>query len=141
MSGRKPANCPFVLSRLCFGESHSRFGDYDKSIRKLVRVFLQQATKHINFVGGAFIGLPEKRDALMRVSFAIDFFSKVLVVGDQDPVFLKCLLNNPVVVNTPRLVEDRKDIVLLVAQPPRYFRTRTFINEKAHFMPPPPSKA
>lgn len=100
---------------LCFGESHSRFCDYDKSIRQPVRVFLKQATKHINFVNGTFIGQPKKHHAMVRMSFAIDLFSEVFVVGNQYPVFFKGLLNNPVVVHTPRFVEDRKDVVLPVA--------------------------
>jgi hypothetical protein len=83
-------------------------------IRQLVRVGLQQATKHINFVSGAFIRQPKKDHAMVRISFSIDLYSEVLV-GNQYPVFFTGLLNNPVVVHTPRFVEDRKDVVLLIA--------------------------
>jgi hypothetical protein len=52
---------------------------------------------------------------MVRISFSIDLYSEVFVVGNQYPVFFTGLLNNPVTVHTPRFVEDRKDVVLLIA--------------------------
>ncbi len=68
----------------------------------------------------------------MGVAVAIDFVAEILVVGDQNSLFIKRPLNPFFVVRTTMLVKSGNDIVTLVSQPACDAWSRAFIHHESH---------
>ena len=56
----------------------------------------------------------------MGISFPVDFFAKVFITGDQNPVFVKCFSYDFVVIYTAYFFVYRENLVTQAPQPPRY---------------------
>jgi hypothetical protein len=66
------------------------------------------------------------------MAFSIHLLAKVLIIGNQNPVFIKSFLDNVGGIHTTRLIINRENPVSLSAQPLSHFRPRTFIRQEAH---------
>lgn len=68
----------------------------------------------------------------MRLPFPVDFFTKVLVVRDQNPILGLRLIKNVIVIHSTRFIENGKGLVGLLAKPTGNGRTGAFIHEESH---------
>jgi hypothetical protein len=107
-------------------------GDDDKMIAQLICIIFQKSSNDFYFLGRSFILKTEKNDASMRTMLSVYFFSEVLVIGDENPIFNKCLLNDIAIFHATGFIIHRKDCVLAVEQPARYSWPGAFIYEKTH---------
>jgi hypothetical protein len=108
------------------------FSHYEEGIRYPVIICLKKTGKYLNFGSGPFIFESKKYDTLMESAISKNLFSEVLIVGDQNPLFIKRLSDNVLIVNTSSFIEHREHIVILVPQPRGYRWPCRLINEESH---------
>jgi hypothetical protein len=68
----------------------------------------------------------------MRQSLAVDLFSKILIVGNDNSVFLHSPLHDLIIIHASCFRINGEDIMLLSIKPTCHGWTRTLIDKKAH---------
>jgi hypothetical protein len=92
------------------------------------RVLRKQSPQNLNLVCRFFVVQSQQHDTFVRLTFSEDFFTKILVVGNNDPVLRNRFAKNHIIGGPARLIANRKDFVSHFGKPPCHGGTSAFID-------------
>jgi hypothetical protein len=82
------------------------FRDNYELIVQPVCVRTEKSFKNGNLIVGALVGKAQQDNSSVRVPLSVDFLAKVLVVSNENPVFIGSLRNDVTVVHSTRFIGD-----------------------------------
>jgi len=85
--------------------------DHHKTVGQLLGMLCEQAPDRLNLVDRPFICQAEEYDASMSVAFAIDFFPKIFVVREENPVLRERFVYDGVIDHAACFFIDGEDVV------------------------------
>jgi hypothetical protein len=120
VAGKRPYR--FVSILICwvhlglslFGKSDLPFSYDKKGIRYSIGILLKKTIQHSDFRSRSFIFKAKQYHTLMKATISVDFISEALVICDQDPVLIKSLYDDAVVIHASGLIEHGEYVVIVV---------------------------
>jgi len=103
-------------------------------IVQTVGVFLQQPFQTVNLVCHSFILQAQYDNPVVMRAFPKHLRAKILVVGNQNPIFCKSLMQNGIIISPAGLIIYRKHFMPMLEQPASNRWTGTFIYQKAQLV-------
>jgi len=94
-----------------FDVSNVSFCNNNELLSQLFTVTIKKSADDLDFVRGHFVFQAHKHDAAMRIFFAENFITEILVRCNENPIFTKCLTNDIDIIHPASFVINREDIV------------------------------
>ena len=109
----RPSGFGAGRNRLRPRKTHPCLCDHDKTVGQLFCVLCEQAPERLNLVDRPLVCEAEEYHASVPMAFAIDFFPKIFVIGEKNPVLRERFVYDGIVDHPTCLLIHGEDVVSL----------------------------